>query len=344
MKLKELCEKLSCTLKGNPEVEINSIRDVNLLKGEVQKGAIYYVESRKYLNRHPEVKNADAVLTTTELESHFAHALLCEPKEARLKFIELLKLFAFSYTPKEKISPDAYIHPNAKVHPTAVVYPKAVILEGAEVGEYSEIHSGAVIEPFAKIGKYTVIHPNTVIGYNCVVGDYCRIFGATVIGADGFGFYDHAKEERYKIPQIGNVVIGNHVEIGSGCTLDRATIESTYIGDYTKLDDQVHIGHNCQIGRYVFMAGSAVLAGSVKVEDYAIIAGQATIAEGVTIRKGAILLGMSATQRDLEEGQAYLGAVQAMPVRLMHRVTALLMELPQLAEKIQELEKKLNNK
>ncbi|MCS6985150.1 MAG: UDP-3-O-(3-hydroxymyristoyl)glucosamine N-acyltransferase [Leptospiraceae bacterium] len=339
MKLSELAQKTATRLKGEGNKEIHFIKDVNLLKGLPEKNTIYYVESRKYLKSHPEVSQADAVLTTSELEAHFTNALVCESSEARLKFIALLEVFAFAYKPQERLSAQAYIHPTAKVASSAIIYPHAVVLEGAEIGEYSEIHSGVVVEPFAKIGKYTVIHPNCVIGYRTQIGDYCRIFGGTIIGADGFGFYDHRPGERYKIPQIGNVVIGNHVEIGANCTIDRATIESTRIGDHTKLDDQVHIGHNCQIGSYVFMAGCAVLAGSVKVEDHAIIAGQATIAEGVTIKSGAILLGMSATQRDLEGGQAYLGAVQAMPVRLMHRVTSLLMDLPQIVERISSLEK-----
>lgn len=343
MKLGDIAHAIGCTVKGNGELEIAGFRDLELLKGEPTHNMLYFVESKKYLNKHPEIKKAQAVLTTTELSENFTNALVCEPKEARLKFIAALKLFEFSYRPAEARAATSYIHPKAKIADSAIIYPGAVILEGAEIGENSEIHSCAVIEPFARIGSNTVIHPNTVIGYHCVVGNYCRIFGATVIGADGFGFYDHGPESRHKIPQIGNVVIGDHVEIGSGCTIDRATIESTRIGDHTKLDDQVHIGHNCQIGRYVYMAGSAVLAGSVKVEDYAMIAGQATIAQGVTIHSKAVLLGMSATQRDIEPGQVYLGAVQSMPVKQMHRVTSVLMNLPELAERVAALEKKLNS-
>ena len=341
MTLKEIADKLGAKVQGDQNYKITGLRDLERLQIPASQHKLYFIESKKMLKKHPEVVNCPAVLTTEELASNFKNAIICEAKESRLKFIETLKLFEFQYSPTEKKSDRAYIHSAADVHSSAIVYPGAVILEGAKIGANSVIFPCAVIEPFAEIGENTVIHPNVVIGYKCIIGNHCRIFGGTVIGADGFGFYDHGDDNRHKIPQIGNVVISDNVEIGSGCTIDRATIESTFIGEHTKLDDQVHIGHNCQIGRYIYIAGSAVLAGSVKIEDYAIIAGQATIAQGITIHSKAVLLGMSATQRDIEAGAIYFGAVQAMPVKQMHRSTSHFMNLPEIVERLEKLEQKL---
>lgn len=343
MKLQQIAQKIGAQYKGDADYEVQGFGNIARIEKTPHENLLYFLETKKMWNKYPLIKKAKVVLTTNEFAEHFEDAIFCEKQEARLKFIAALELFQFRHRPpsySESNHSSFYVDKNAVISPNAIIYPSAVVLEGAKISDGAILYPGAVIEPYAKVGKNSIIHANTVIGHHCIIGDNCTIFGGTVIGADGFGFYDHPDGTRHKIPQIGNVVIQNDVEIGAGCTIDRATMESTFIGQQTKLDDQVHIGHNCYIGEYVYMAGSAVLAGSVTIEDRAIIAGQATIAEGVTIHKKAVLLGMSATQRDIEAGGIYFGAVQAMPVKLMHKVTSLLAELPEIAQRLKSLEDK----
>ena len=191
----------------------------------------------------------------------------------------------------------------------------------------------------AEIGDGTVLYPNAVVGHHCVIGPRCIVHGGSVIGADGFGFYDDLGG-RHKIPQIGNVVIDDDVEIGANCTVDRATIESTTIGAQTKIDDQVHIAHNCQIGRFVYIAGNTALAGSVVVEDGVMISGAVAIRDHVRLAEGTMVGAMSGVASHTLAKQAYLG-IPARPAHEMRRMLAALTMLPKLIARVRELEAKL---
>ena len=344
MKLTDLAQKIGGTVKGDGSLEIRGLRDLELVtlfdKAALpQKGYIYFVESKKVLNEHPESKAAEAILTVPQLADNFKNAIVVDAAAPRLAFIKLLELFETVPAPVPARPGAAYIADTAKVDQTAIVMHGAVILDHAVVGARSVIHPNAVIEQNVKIGSDTIIHPNVVIKHACVIGDHCIIHSATVIGADGFGFYDK-DGVRYKIPQIGNVVVGNHVEMGAHVSVDRATIESTTIGDYTKFDDKVHVGHNCQVGKYVYMAGSSNLAGSVTLEDNVIIGGLCAVNNKVTIAKGTLVMGFTGMAQDSEPGGIYFG-IPARPVREMHKINNSLQFLPELLKRVSALEEKL---
>lgn len=344
MKLAEIAARLGGQLKGNGAVEINGVRDLELLglQGRAsapQPGYLYYIESKKNFNQHPECVQAEAVLTTKSLAGNFGNAIVVEDAESRLAFIRLLAMYEHLPRPVAAERGAAYIAPDAQVDASAIVMPGAVILGGAEIGAHAVIHPNAVIEQNVKIGAHTVIHPNVVVKFNCVIGSHCIIHSSTVIGADGFGFYDK-DGVRYKVPQIGNVIVGDHVEMGASVTVDRATIESTVIGDYTKFDDQVHVGHNCQVGKYVYIAGNTVLAGSVTLEDNVTLGGQTAISGKVLVRKGSLVMGMSALAADSEPGGTYFG-IPARPAREMHKINGALVYLPELLKRVSAIENKL---
>ncbi|MBS0618632.1 MAG: UDP-3-O-(3-hydroxymyristoyl)glucosamine N-acyltransferase [Spirochaetes bacterium] len=344
MKLSELAKKLEGELKGDGNLQIQGVRDLELIRvtnpeAEPQRGFLYFVESKKNFNAHPESKNCDALLTTSALAGNFTNAIVVPEPQARLAFIRLLELFEKIPAPVVAEKGGAYIAPGAHVDASAIVMHGAVILSGASVGAHSVIHPNAVIEQDVKIGAHTVIHPNVVVKHGCTIGDHCIIHSATVIGADGFGFFDK-DGVRYKIPQIGNVIVGNHVEMGASVTVDRATIEATTIGDYTKFDDQVHVGHNCQVGKYVYIAGNTVLAGSVVVEDNVTLGGQTAISGKVLLRKGSLVMGMSAMAADAEPGTMYFG-IPARPAREMHKINGSLVYVPELLKRVTAIEEKL---
>lgn len=344
MTLKDISAALGGRLQGRGDMEIKGIRDLELLavhshSREPQPGYIYFVESKKNFHQHPESVRCEALLTIESLAGNFANAVVVEDAQARLAFIRLLGLFENLPRPASASPGAAYIAPDARVDVSAVIMQGAVILSGAEIGAHAVIHPLVVIEQNARIGAHTVIHPNVVVKFNCEIGSHCIIHSSTVIGADGFGFYDK-DGIRYKIPQIGNVVIGNHVEMGASVTVDRATIESTVIGDYTKFDDQVHVGHNCQVGKYVYIAGNTVLAGSVTLEDNVTLGGQTAVSGKVIVRKGSFVMGMSALAADTEPGAMYFG-IPARPAREMHKINGSLVYVPELLKRVAALEKKL---
>lgn len=343
-KLADLAQKLGGSVQGDGNLDIAGVRDLELIRvhdanAMPVKGYIYFVETKKNLNFHPESTSADALLTTKTLAANFKNAIVVEDAQARVAFIRLLELFEKIPAPVPAEKGAAYIADGARVDPTAVIMHGAVILAGAEIGPRSVIHPNAVIEQNVKIGTGTVIHPNVVIKHGCIIGDYCIIHSSTVIGADGFGFFDK-DGVRYKIPQIGNVIVGNHVEMGASVSVDRATIESTVIGDNTKFDDQVHVGHNCQVGKNVYIAGNTVLAGSVVMEDNVTLGGQTAVSGKVLLRKGSLVMGMSAIATDSEPGTMYFG-IPARPAREMHKINGSLVYVPELLKRVAALEEKL---
>ena len=338
--LQELGRILGAEIKGEAGYVINGLRDIERLSVDeaLEEHYLYFIESKAVLKRHPPAARGGAVLTTVELADQFPRALIA-PGDARLAFFALLAHFDRSPKFAPGISPQALVDPSARVAASACVLPGAVVMAGASVGAGCVLYPGAVIEPGASIGESSVIHANVVIGHACVVGKRCIIHGGTVIGADGFGFYDRPGA-RHKVPHIGNVVIGDDVELGASCTVDRAVIESTTIGQHTKLDDQVHVGHNCRVGRFVYIVGNSAIGGSVVVEDGAMISGMVIVKDHLKVAAGSMIMGMSALSQDTEAKQAYFG-IPARPAREMHKMHSALARLPELLTRVRDLEAKL---
>lgn len=341
MTLKELAETLGAELRGSPDYAINGVKDIEVLAENqaLEENFVYFIESPAVLKRHPKAPERGAVLTTSTLAGGFKNALIAPEGKTRVTFIQLLN--AFDKTPRfpAGVSAQASVAPSARVAATATILPGAVVMDGASVGERCILYPGVVVEPSAQIGDGSVLWPGVVIGHHCVIGRRNIIHGATVIGADGFGFFDEPGA-RHKIPQIGNVVISDDVEIGASCTVDRATIESTTIGEHTKFDDQVHVGHNCRVGRFVYIVGNSAIGGSVVIEDGAMISGMVIVKDHLRIAKGSIVMGFSGVAQDTEPKTAYFGT-PARPARQMHRMNAALERLPELLVKVRELEEKL---
>jgi UDP-3-O-[3-hydroxymyristoyl] glucosamine N-acyltransferase len=168
------------------------------------------------------------------------------------------------------VHPSAVVNAGAEIHPTAIIGPHATI--GADV----------------RIGARTVLHPQVTVYHGVTIGERCVIHSGAVIGADGFGF--EMVQGRYrKVPQVGTVFIGDDVEVGANTCIDRATLGITHIGDGTKLDNMVHIAHNCRIGRHVVIAAQTGLAGGVEIGDYAVVGGQVGVGDKARIESKAII-------------------------------------------------------
>lgn len=194
-----------------------------------------------------------------------------------------------------RIGAGCYIGPNVEIGPNTTIYPNVTILDASTVGENSIIWSGTVIRERCHIGNDCIIHPNATIG------------------ADGFGFRPCPQRGLVKIPQIGNVIIGNGVEIGANSCVDRGKFSSTVLGDGCKIDNLVQIGHNSKLGRFCIMAGHSGLAGSVTLGDGVIIGGSASIKDHTTLGNGATIGAGSGVVSDVPAGKTVLGypAVEA---------------------------------
>ena len=341
MELEPLARLLNVDYRGPANYEVKGLGDIERLAPEdgLEEHRIYFVESPAVLKRHPTAAASGAILTIPALAEQFPRALVAPAADIRVAFVKLLKHFDRAPLFAAGVSPEARVHPTAKVDVSATVLPGAVVMEGALVGARCVIYPNAVVEPFAELGEDTVLRPCAVVGHHCVLGRGVLLHGGAVIGADGFGFFDQPGK-RHKVPHIGNVVIGDDVEIGASTTVDRATIESTRIGDHTKLDDQVHVGHNCQIGRFVYIVGNSAIGGSVVIEDGAMISGMVIVKDHLRIGAGSIVMGMSGVAQDTEPKTAYFGT-PARPARQTHKMHAALERLPELLAKVRELEERL---
>jgi UDP-3-O-[3-hydroxymyristoyl] glucosamine N-acyltransferase len=335
MKLNELASKLELSFKGNPELDVIKMGDIES-PADVDINSIYFVQSKKYLKNYSKSKFVNIALTTNELSSNFPNAILVDEKIGKIKFIQMLSMFEKKPVNHPSISDKAIVDPSSNIGKNVTLMPNCLIMEGCEIGDDCIVYPGVVIEKNVKIGAGSILKSGVFVGYNCNIGKNNLIHSNTVIGADGFGFFDQ-NGERYKIPQIGNVIIGDNVELGAMCTIDRATIESTLVGNHTKFDDHVHLGHNCRVGNFVYIAGGTVLAGSVIVEDNVTIGGQSAIAEHVKVKKNCIVMGLTGVTKDTEEKTIYFG-IPARPVLEHHRLNASINSLPELIKRVKALE------
>jgi UDP-3-O-[3-hydroxymyristoyl] glucosamine N-acyltransferase len=224
-------------------------------------------------------------------------------------------------------------------HPHAGVHPAAHVDSTASIGQGTVIYPGVYVGPRARIGKDCILYPNVVIYDDCVLGDRVTIHAGTVVGQDGFGYATHGGEH-YKIPQIGNVIIEDDVEIGTNCAIDRATLGSTVIGKGTKLSDLIAVGHNTRIGPHGLLVAQVGIAGSVTIGHHATIAGQTGIAGHLRIGDNVTIGAQSGVAGDIPDQSTVIGA-PAMPISHGRRVYAIFTQLPELLDRVKQLEQKL---
>ena len=251
-------------------------------------------------------------------------------------------LLANELHPRDRAAPG--LHPAAVVAADAVlddnvaVGPNAVIEAKARIGRGTEIGPGSVLGKGAQIGENCWIASGVHIAAGCIVGNNAVIHSGTVIGADGFGFAPGPDGWR-KVPQLGIVRIGHDVEIGANSTIDRGALDDTVIGDGCKLDNLVHIAHNCRIGAHTVMAGGSMIAGSTTIGSWCMIGGQSAITGHIEITDGVTITGMTGVTKSIAEKGTYASPLPAQPVRKWRKNTVRYLQLEEIAQRLKALEK-----
>ncbi|KAL7213447.1 hypothetical protein ACSBR2_016050 [Camellia fascicularis] len=212
-------------------------------------------------------------------------------------------------------------HKSACVAATALIEIGAIVHPEAVIGANAHIGSGAIIGPAVTIGQSTKLGYNVALS-NCAIGDYCFIHNGVCIGQDGFGFFLDEHGDMVKKPQILKALIGHHVEIGASTCIDRGSWRDTTIGDHTKIDNLVQIGHNVVIGKYCMLCGQAGIAGSVTMGDYVTLGGRVAVRDHVSIGSKVRLAGNSCVTKDINEPGDY-GGFPAVPIREWQRQVAI---------------------
>jgi UDP-3-O-[3-hydroxymyristoyl] glucosamine N-acyltransferase len=330
--LAELAELVGGTFEG-PSVDITGIASLE----DAEPGDITFVTDEARLPLL-EKSRAGAVLLASGRNPHGKPAIF-----VRVPPMALVVLLAhFEPEPPsapEGVAPGASIHPNAVVGKHVRIGPGAVVESGASIGDGSEIGPLAHIGWDAKVGMYCRIAPLASIGSRCTLGDNVIVHSGAVIGADGFGFIPGPDGPK-KVPQIGRVVVEDDVEIGANCTVDRATVGATFLRRRVKLDDQVHIAHNCDIGEGTLMAGQVGISGSVKVGKACVFGGQSGVADHVTLGDNVQVGAKSGVHRDAPAGEKLFG-YPARPAREAIRLSGEVSRLPRLVERVRELEARI---
>ena len=319
--LRELAAEIGATVEGgDPETKISA---VNTLE-DAGPGEVSFLSNAKYV-RLLDTTRASAVIAAGGVRSN--RVALLRTADPYFAFRQaVVKFHGYRKHPHDGIHPSAHVDPTANVGEGTVVYP------------------GVYIGPRARVGRDCILYPNVVIYDDCVLGDRVILHAGTSIGHDGFGFSTHREKDaetlHYKIPQVGNVIVEDDVEIGANCAIDRATLGSTVIGKGTKFSNLISIGHGTCIGPHGLLVGLVGIAGSTKVGHHVTLAGQVGIAGHLEIGDGVVVAAQSGVINDVPDQTTLMGA-PALPASQARRVYAVFTQLPQLLERIKRLEQQV---
>ena len=241
--------------------------------------------------------------------------------------------------PAPGIHASAVIGENANIAISATVGPLCVVEAGAQISDRVHLQSQVFVGRNAIIGEDCWLGPGVALMAECELGRRVRLHPGVVIGSDGFG-YEFVRGRHEKVPQVGRVVIGDDVEIGANTAVDRARFGRTVIGEGTKIDNLVQVGHNVRIGRHCVICGQAGISGSATLEDYVVVGGQAGLAGHLTVGKGAKVGGGAAVAADVAAGEVVNGS-PAVPYMLERRIAVLKTRLPDLFRRVDALEEQL---
>jgi len=315
------------TVCGNPTIEIFEVAEIQ----DAKVGSITFLGNKMY-NKYLENNSASATIVSDEKLIKGKNGIVVE--NPQLAIAKVLTMFFPKQSFIKKVHPKSFIDSSAKIGKDVTIEAGAVIEAEVELGENTFIGANVFIGKNSRIGSGCKIFQNVVIYDTTIIGKRSVIHGSVVIGCDGFGFVP-GDDEHFKIPQIGRVIIGDDVEIGANTVIDRATIGETIIGDMSKIDNLVHIGHNVKIGKGCLITAQVGIAGSSKVGDNCQMGGQAGIVPHVEIGSNSIIAAKSGVTKSLKGSQMY-GGYPARPIREQHKRDAVHSE-------VLLIKKRLNN-
>ncbi|MDI6736350.1 MAG: UDP-3-O-(3-hydroxymyristoyl)glucosamine N-acyltransferase [bacterium] len=331
--LDEIAKFINGQLIGDKNIFVSQISPIKKAK----EGDITFIFDKRELKKNQANQiDATCVVLPEDIETIFCPKIIVE--NPKLAFARLLELFNPTTLPPPGIHPTAIISKDAKIGKDVSIGAYVVIGDEVEIGDGVVIYPLTNIGHKVMVGNESILHSNVTIYDKVKIGKRVIIHSQTVIGSDGFG-YIKTGSVHYKIPQKGEVVIEDDVEIGAGVTIDRATLGATVIGQGTKIDNLVHIGHNVKIGKNCIIVAQVGISGSVTIEDNVTIAGQAGVSDHVTIKENTIVAAQTGVMKDIGPNLIVSG-LPARPHQEEMKIKALIQKLPLLAEKIKVLEKK----
>ncbi len=335
--IRDAAELIGGIITGNPDAVFSNISRIEYAQaGDIT--LLYLPAYYKYLK----TTNATAVIIKSGIERtnpDITYIEVADPSKALLKIV--FKYFSPDF-PLSGIDASASVHPNAKLGANVSLGKNVVVAAGCIIGENTKIFHNSVIMENAIIGRDCLLHPNVTVREGCVLGNNVILQPGVVVGSDGFGYNPDKNGVFQKIPQIGNVILEDYVELGANTAIDRAAFGSTIIKKGTKLDNLVQVGHNAIIGENTVISGQTGVSGSTKVGNNCMIGGQVGLAGHIEIADKVMIAAQSGVPHSITDAGRYFGS----PVKSMNQAMKLerhILHLPDYAEKIKILEEKIVN-
>lgn len=331
-KLSFIAKQINGELIGE-DLEITGVNAIPLAKED----ELIFIDSIKKV---PQAKasKAKAVLCPKGLANQLEEKSVVEVKEVRLAFAKITELFKKEPPIRWGISEKAFIEDGVEIEEPVAIYPNVYIQTGAKIKKGVVLYPGVFVGAFCEIGENTVVYPNAVLYPYSKIGKNCIIHAGVVIGADGFGFAQELLDEGYKnvkIHHFGGVLIEDDVEIGANSTVDRAVFGFTVIGEGTKIDNSVQVGHNVKVGKQNILVSHTAIGGSAVLGDFVMIAGQVGIAPSAKIGKGARVAAKSGVVGEVPPNTEVAG-IPAIKANVWKRAVVIFEKLPEIYKQLKK--------
>ncbi|KHE91696.1 MAG: UDP-3-O-(3-hydroxymyristoyl)glucosamine N-acyltransferase [Candidatus Scalindua rubra] len=331
--LKELADYLGGEVIGDENVKIKGVMTID----EAKEGYITFVSNIKYLKKIEETA-ASAILVSPGIVAKGKNLLVTKnPYLAFAKVVDLMMNPKKAYP--GTLDGSASVSDSAEIGSNVTAYPFVFIGENVKVADNVVLYPGVYVGDDCQIGKDTVIHPNTVLHKGTIIGERVVIHSNTVIGCSGYGYAPDGKTY-YKIPQVGITVIEDDVDIGANTTINRGVLGETRIKRGTKIDSEVMIAHNVEIGEDTLITSQVGIAGSVEIGNNVILAGGAGVAGHIKVGDNVKVGGWSGVIKDLPSGGTFLGT-PAIEIERMRKCFVIIQKLPEMKDTIKDLQKKI---
>jgi UDP-3-O-[3-hydroxymyristoyl] glucosamine N-acyltransferase len=326
-------------IDGNPDIKVNTIAKIE----EGQPGALSFLANPKYEHYIYETKSSIVLVNKGFVPSAKINATLIRVENSYEAFASLLRLVDQARPRKKGIHSTAVIEASAKIGSDVFIGACAYIGENCVISDGCSVYPQVYVGDNTTVGKNCTLNPGVKIYHDCILGEGCIIHAGSVIGSDGFGFAPQSDNEYMKIPQLGNVILEDNVEIGANVTIDRATMGSTIIHKGVKLDNLIQIGHNVEIGENSVMAAQTGISGSTKVGKNCMFGGQVGLAGHIKIANGTKIGAQGGILGDVrEENTAIIGS-PAIEIRQFMKSSIIFKKLPEMKIKLDSLEKEVES-
>jgi UDP-3-O-[3-hydroxymyristoyl] glucosamine N-acyltransferase len=326
-------------IEGNPDVKVNTVAKIE----EGHPGALSFLANPKYEHFIYTTASSVVLVNRSFAPTGNIGATLIRVDNAYEAFASLLRLVDQARPRKKGIHPTAVIEASAKIGSGVYIGPYAYIGENCIIGDGCSVYPHVYIGDNTSLGINCTLNPGVKIYHDCIIGKECIIHAGSVIGSDGFGFAPQSENEYMKIPQLGNVVLEDFVEIGANVTIDRATMGSTIIHKGVKLDNLIQIGHNVEVGENTVMAAQTGIAGSTKVGKNCMFGGQVGLSGHIRIANGSKIGAQAGIAGDVKEENSIILGSPAFEIKQFLRSSVIFKKLPDLKVKVDKLEKELES-